>query len=134
MREVMLELHLTNDMIDDATDISIDVWLHSYYHNRDVAAKDGIRLSRSECYTRNIDFTLALIETAKELGYWFQIHSPFEAPNSTYQYNNWFGGFTPHGQTGFNGRPDHQGEGKTMQSCIARAFLKLALARAKEGL
>ena len=37
-----------------------------------------------------------------ELGYWMRLQSPFARGEL------WFAGFTPHGMTGWNGRPDHQ--------------------------
>lgn len=55
----------------------------------------------------------------EELGFWLTMHSPF-CPG-----DKWFGGFTPHGMTGWNGRADYRAESgsDTMQLAVANAAL-----------
>lgn len=42
----------------------------------------------------------SLVDEMAHRGYWLKLHSPF-APD-----DKWFGGFIPHGVTGWNGHPD----------------------------
>jgi hypothetical protein len=63
----------------------------------------------------------------EERGFWLDIHSPWEPGDK------WFGGFTPHGMTGWNGRADYRAEqgSDTMPQAVANAAIAY-LDRVKE--
>lgn len=64
----------------------------------------------------------------KERGHWLDIHSPFRPGD------RWFGGFTPHGETGWNGRADYRTEqgSDTMPLAVVDAAIAY-LDRAKDA-
>lgn len=60
-----------------------------------------------------------VVQKMRELGWWMRLQSPFESDDST-----WNAGFTAHSCTGWNGRPDHSGQGDTAPLAICLASLK----------
>jgi hypothetical protein len=56
-------------------------------------------------------------EAMAQRGHYLTLRSPFE-PGQPY-----FAGFTPHGTTGWDGRPDHEAPGATAPLAVARAAL-----------
>lgn len=81
---------------------------------------DGCRFS---------EFTHAahsLIDRLAVLGFWCRTTSPF-TPGSLH-----FSGFTPHGTSGWNGRPDHESGGESFELSVARAALKAVAAKQRQ--
>ena len=76
-----------------------------------------------------------LVEVMRKRGWWCRITSPFYAPEDVKQPNEgwWFGGFTPLGMTGWNGRPDHQAGADTAPRAVALAAAR-ALGVSLEGM
>jgi hypothetical protein len=90
-----------------------------------------------ECYSptrqhfapsTDISAAWAVVERMRENGMWMKLTGPFytDAPL-------WNAGFTPHGMTGFNGRPDFCGHGDTAPLAICRAALAALTPAAAEG-
>lgn len=53
--------------------------------------------------SRDANQAVKIIEKMQKLGLWFKTSSPFDPDQDI---KLWHGGFTPHGMTGWNGRPD----------------------------
>ena len=53
-------------------------------------------------------------------GHWYRLSSPFQ-PDDGYH-----AGLTPHGVTGWNGRPDYRGDGQTLEEAIRNLLDKFA--------
>ncbi len=70
-------------------------------------------------FSEDIGAAWGLVERMVARGFWCQVKTPFE-PALVY-----IAGFTPHGTTGWNGRPDFKGHGDTAAEAICRAFLAL---------
>lgn len=68
-----------------------------------------------------------VLERLGALGYHARVQSPF-APGKP-----WWCGFTPHGCSGWNGRPDYQESGATGPEAICRAALATVDAAAGEA-
>ena len=62
-----------------------------------------------------------LVADAIKRGYHLSLKSPFSPGGQ------WHAGFTPHGVTGWNGRPDFAGAGDNAWMAIAAAYDKLPL-------
>lgn len=91
------------------------------------------------CYTgwspsTNPTLAMKVCETLEKRGYWLQVHSPWmpkysNAPEKDHPVFGdsavkWIGGFTPHGVTGWNGRPDNPAWGDTFAHCVCLAAIK----------
>jgi hypothetical protein len=74
--------------------------------------------------------TSAAFDTQAELhrrGYHMQLKSPFLPDSDAAESGHvWFCGFTPHGTSGWNGRPDFLASGETPALAICRAALLVA--------
>ncbi len=68
-------------------------------------------------FSRDLAEAWKLVRHVERLGFHWRIQTPFQ-PGEPY-----FAGFTPHGVTGWNGRPDFQGSGPTPEIAICDAFL-----------
>ena len=72
-------------------------------------------------YTVNIAAAFQVVDAMNERGYWAQMRSPFGTGENN---DGWWCGFTPHGSTGWNGRPDHWTSAPTLPLAICRAAHK----------
>lgn len=61
-----------------------------------------------------------------DFGFWCRIQTSF-TPAAPY-----FVGFTPHGTTGWNGRPDYESGGRCFEEAAARAALKAVAAKQRQ--
>jgi ABA sandwich protein len=68
-------------------------------------------------YSTNITAAWEVVEKLNRDGFHCRITTPFH-PGQPF-----FAGFTPHGMTGWNGRPDHEGSGGTAPLTICLAAL-----------
>lgn len=98
---------LTDEQIENLSLFEVDTYCHY-----------AIDSTLVNAYSSNIKQAFELIEYAKSNGFWCQIKTPF-TPNDPY-----ICGFTPHGVTGWNGRPDHCGAAPTLETAICKAFLR----------
>lgn len=72
-------------------------------------------------YSSDIKAAWRVVEKLDEHGFHAVVKSPFTAGEP------YHAGFTPHGQTGWNGRPDYAGSGDTMPLAVCRAALLTTL-------
>jgi hypothetical protein len=68
-------------------------------------------------YSTDIAAAWLVMDEMDRRGFHGRLTTPFE-PGQPY-----FAGFTPHGMSGWNGRPDHEGSGDTPSLAICRAAL-----------
>ena len=62
-------------------------------------------------------------------GYHLRLQSPWNMPTESNPGPFWWHcGFTPHGETGWNDRPDHRATGESGQEALLRAALMVAIA------
>lgn len=66
-----------------------------------------------------------VIREMREHGYWCEMRSPWTTDDDA----QWWAGFTPHGTTGWNGRPDHWHSGDTLSEAVCRAAVAAMLER-----
>lgn len=71
----------------------------------------------------NLNQTWMLVKKLQNTGFWLKLTTPF------LQGEPHFAGFTPLGTTGWNGVPDHMGQGATAQEAICEAALAVLDAR-----
>ena len=73
-------------------------------------------------YSTEIADAMLLQAEMQKRGFWLKLTSPWEPnrPNCVL----WNAGFTEHGFTGWNGRPDHRGQGETAALAISLAALE----------
>ena len=69
-------------------------------------------------YSTNLRAAFEVVAEMQRRGYWLRILSP-RIPGQ----DPWWAGFTPHGVTGWNGRPDHEESGATPMVAICLAAL-----------
>jgi len=95
-----------------------------YSGNRPTGFRPGKSQSLQEvpAFSTSIAAAWEIVDKASEMGYHARVKSPF-MPGELY-----WAGFTPHGSTGWNGRPDYEGSGETAALAICRAALRLATA------
>jgi hypothetical protein len=77
-------------------------------------------------YSFNPNDAFMVVDSLAAKGFWLSVKSPFEAHDLV-----WRAGFTPHSTTGWNGRPDHCGEGDT--PALAICLAAVAVTEAKGG-
>ena len=72
---------------------------------------------------------LRVVDKMASIGLWFDCHSPWRPGE------NWVGGFTPHGTTGFNDRPDSQclGESFALVVCLSALRWMLECSKVEEN-
>lgn len=64
-----------------------------------------------------------ILEAMREHGYWYRVHGPFDMESDLH-----FAGFTAHGFTGWNGRPDNQvGDKSKYRAILLSALLTLGV-------
>lgn len=90
-------------------------YVHYYHHDNGKINVDYWK--PDEC----IDQAWRLVVKVNSLGYWMRLHTPFSASEEHY----YSAGFTEHGVTGWNGRPDYLKTGKTAPEAILRAVYYL---------
>jgi len=66
-----------------------------------------------------------VVQTLHRRGYWCQMRTPFDDDDP-----RCWAGFTPHGMSGWNGRPDHWTHAKTLPLAICLAALSLSMDKA----
>ena len=66
----------------------------------------------------NIELAFSVVKEMEQRGFWMKLTSPFH-PGLP-----WYAGFTPHDTTGWNGTPDHVGQGDTLETAILLAALE----------
>lgn len=79
-------------------------------------------------YTTDIAAAWLVVGELARRGYWLSLKSPFETDNA------WSAGFTPHGMSGWNGRPDFAGFALTAPLAICLAALKAVAAVSHGGM
>lgn len=62
-----------------------------------------------------------VVEAMAQRGFWCQMRTPFQAGEDG---DGYWAGFTPHGTTGWNGKPDHWTQSEALTSAICLAALK----------
>lgn len=75
------------------------------------------QIAETPCYSTSIAAAWRVIDRMAVLGYHARIDTPF-TPGDPY----WVG-FTTHGCSGWNGRPDHQDKGETVGEAACKAAL-----------
>jgi hypothetical protein len=75
-------------------------------------------------YSKNLWHAMEVIEAMEKRGYWVKITGPW-LPSGPGTSGLWNAGFTPHGTTAWNGKPDYAGSGHTMPEAICIAALCL---------
>jgi hypothetical protein len=90
----------------------------------DDGSKERMRPYEAPAYSSTWNGIGLVEEAMAQRGYYLTLKSPFE-PGQPY-----FAGFTPHGTTGWNGRPDHEAPGATAPLAVARAALLTLLSEA----
>lgn len=84
-------------------------WSHSAFNNfgywrwNDANGKEAAK-SKFDPFTSAKDCAVVMEEVVKRGEWWWTIKSPF------YEGQPFFAGFNPKATTGWNGRPDHQGQ------------------------
>ena len=68
--------------------------------------------------SRNPEFAKSVIERMAKHGLWFSCHSPWRPGDK------WWGGFTPHGVTGWNGRPDSNMSGVSFEHVVCLSAIR----------
>jgi ABA sandwich protein len=68
-------------------------------------------------YSTDFSAAWGVVEEMERRGFHGVVRTPF-TPEDGYH-----AGYTPHGSTGWNGRPDHRGSGETAPLAICRAAL-----------
>jgi len=90
------------------------------FEDWDAMQSFGSKYHRLPRYSTDIAAAWTVAEAMHEAGYWLRLQSPFEPGSS------WRAGFTVHGCSGFNGRPDHEAGADTPALAICRAALLTA--------
>lgn len=86
----------------------------------------GVYLDGSENVTdwfdpsSDMQSAMWVVEEMERRGYWCQMRTPFSEPKGD---DGYWVGFTPHGTTGWNGRPDNWTKGSTLPHAICLAAL-----------
>jgi hypothetical protein len=70
-------------------------------------------------FSRSWEAAGMVVEQMAKKGYWCQIRNEFESPGGI----DCWAGFTPHGTTGWKGRPDHWTKAETVPLAICLAAL-----------
>lgn len=70
------------------------------------------------CYSTDPAASKKLRDRMRDLGWWCQMRNEWHPGNP-----ECWAGFTPHGATGWNGRPDHWTSGPTEEMAVALAAL-----------
>jgi hypothetical protein len=73
-------------------------------------------------YSTDIRIAFRLAESMEKLGMWLKLASSF-APKDSELGRLWNAGFTDHGVTGWNGRPDYHAQATTAARAIAESAL-----------
>ncbi len=71
-------------------------------------------------YSTEMGDAWEIVGEMEQRGYWCQMRTPFQAPPDG---DGHWAGFTPHGTSGWNGRPDHWTSAETLPLAICRAAL-----------
>lgn len=75
-----------------------------------------------------VEESVSIVRLHMERTHHWRLQSPFEAGGPTAgPGNTYWAGLTPHGCTGWNGRPDYQAPGETLALAICRAALRCVL-------
>lgn len=72
-------------------------------------------------YSVSLEAMWLVIDEMYRRGFWCQMRTPFQAGADG---DGFWAGFTPHGTTGWNGKPDHWTSAETMPHAICLAALK----------
>lgn len=73
------------------------------------------------CYSFELGQAWKIVEALQRRGYWCRLQTPFDDRDTCY-----WAGFTPHGTSGWNGRPDHWTNAQTLPRAICLAALRVA--------
>lgn len=73
-------------------------------------------------YSTDISAAWLVVEELNKRGYWCQMRTPFQAGDDG---DGYWAGFTPHGVSGWNGRPDHWTSAETLPLAICLAALRV---------
>lgn len=84
----------------------------------DVVPKSADFIYNPKPYTKDWNWMGQVIEKMSALGFYLKTHGPMEPGGLEHA------GFTPHGVTGWNGRPDFGATGVTMPIAVGLAALK----------
>jgi hypothetical protein len=72
-------------------------------------------------YSTDIAAAWQIVEMMERRGYWCQMRTPFQAGDGG---DGFWAGFTPHGTSGWNGRPDHWTDATILPLAICLAALR----------
>ena len=73
-------------------------------------------------FSTDVQAALMIQAEMHRRGFWMELRSSFDRDGGKH-YDGWWGGFTPHLTTGWNGRPDHSTQGATAAAAICLAAL-----------
>lgn len=72
-------------------------------------------------YSASLEAMWLVIDAMYQRGYWCQMRTPFQAGADG---DGFWAGFTPHGTSGWNGKPDHWTRADDMPHAICLAALE----------
>jgi hypothetical protein len=73
-------------------------------------------------YSTDLVEAWQVVAALERRGYWCQMRTPFQAGDEG---DGYWAGFTPHGTSGWNGRPDHWTSADTLPRAICLAALSV---------
>lgn len=84
----------------------------------------GFRLPEEiPAYSTDLNAAWKVVEAMRRRGFWCQMRTPFGTPEQKLDDGCW-AGFTPHGTSGWNGKPDNWTSAPTAPHAICLAALK----------
>ena len=73
-------------------------------------------------YSTSIADAWSIVDAMERRGFWCEMRTPFMEPGGD---DGYWTGFTPHGTSGWNGRPDHWTRAESLPLAVCLAALKV---------
>lgn len=114
-------INLTDKQIENCSTIELTNLCNEIMRQEKNIRNFGYQKPRE--YSTKIKDAFELVNFVQKNKFWCQLKTPFD-PSPPSFHLNYICGFTPHGVTGWNGRPDHCASGSTLEIAICKAFLR----------